>query len=288
MEIVVKINKLKDIEIIKNADAFLLSNRHFSYRFDESFCINKIRKVKNFCKQNNKKVYILLNKIFKDHELEKLKEFMIKLIKVDVDGFYFADFAVFMIAKELNVADKCIFYHETFLRNSYDIKTYQSLGINKIVCSKDMNLEDINHLDINQKDNYGILCFGYIPLYESERKVLTHYLSLNKLAKNKLKSFDLSLKEVTRDELYKIIQQEGISSIFDSKVLSYLPYVNSLNKHINTFIIDSLFFDASYINDVVYLFKQASSDEEVVSKLNKLDESIEFSDGFLNKRIGLM
>ena len=46
MEIIVKVNKLNDIFLLDNADAYLLSNKHFSYRYDESFCINKIRKVK--------------------------------------------------------------------------------------------------------------------------------------------------------------------------------------------------------------------------------------------------
>ena len=54
MELVIKINKLNDIYTLNNADAFLVSNKHFSYRYDESFCINKIRKVKTFCKNNYK------------------------------------------------------------------------------------------------------------------------------------------------------------------------------------------------------------------------------------------
>ena len=67
MELIVKVNKLNDIYTLDNADAYLVANRHFSYRYDESFCINKIRTVKNYCKKNNKKIYVLLNKIFKDH-----------------------------------------------------------------------------------------------------------------------------------------------------------------------------------------------------------------------------
>ena len=42
MELIVKVNKLNDIYTLDNADAYLVANRHFSYRYDESFCINKI------------------------------------------------------------------------------------------------------------------------------------------------------------------------------------------------------------------------------------------------------
>ena len=174
MEILVKLNKIEDLEVLNNADSYLVANRKFSYRFDKSFCINKIRKVKAFCKQHNKKVYVLVNKIFKDHELDELKIFLEKLIKIDVDGIYFTDFAVFMILKKLNAEHKCVFYHETFLRNTYDILTYQEIGIKKIVCSKDMHIDDIKNLPIKKKDSYGILCFGYIPLYESEIKIISN------------------------------------------------------------------------------------------------------------------
>lgn len=284
MEIIVKLNKLNDLYIIDNADSYLLSNRKFSYRFDESFCINKVRKVKTYCKNNNKKVYMLINKIFKDHELNDLKIFMEKLIKADIDGIFFTDFAVFMIAKELNAADKCVFYHETFLRNSYDIVTYQDLGIKKIVCSKDMHINDIKNLPLERKNDYGIICFGYIPLYESQRQIISHYVSLNKLPARVKKSKELSLKENTRDELYKVIEQEGVSSIFNSEVLTYIDYMDELRKNINMFIFDGLFFKAEFIRNVINLYK----DNKKIEELKKLDESIKYSDGFINKRVGLM
>ena len=288
MEIIVKVNKLEDVYTLDNVDAYLLANRQFSYRFVESFCINKINKVRKYAHENNKKVYVLINKIFKDDELEKLEVFLTKLKKANVDCIFFTDFAVFVLAEKLEMANKCIFYHETFLRNTYDILTYQESGIKKIICSKDMHLKDIKLLPKEKKDTYGIICFGYIPLYESQRKILTHYISMNKLPKSLIHSTTLSLKEHTRDDRYKVIEQEGVSSIFDSKVYSYLPYIKELSENINMFIVDSLFFETSYIKEVVELIKKAQQGIDVTEELTKLDESISFTDGFLNKKIGLM
>lgn len=288
MEIIVKVNKLEDVYTLDKVDAYLLANRQFSYRFVESFCINKINKVRKYAHDNNKKVYVLVNKIFKDDDLEKLEVFLTKLKKANVDGIFFTDFAVFVLAEKLEMPDKCIFYHETFLRNTYDILTYQESGIKKIICSKDMHLKDIKLLPKENKDSYGIICFGYIPLYESQRKILTHYISMNKLPKSLLYSNTLSLKEHTRDDRYKVIEQEGVSSIFDSKVYSYLPYIKELSENINMFIVDSLFFETSYIKEVVELIKKAHQGIDVTEELTKLDESISFTDGFLNKKIGLM
>ena len=82
--------------------------------------------------------------------------------------------------------------------------------------------------------------------------------------------------------------EEGISSIFNSEVLSYDAYMEKLSKHINMFIIDSLFFDVNYIKEVVNLFKDALNGTNIKQKLESLDNSIKFTDGFINKRIGLM
>ena len=54
------------------------------------------------------------------------------------------------------------------------------------------------------------------------------------------------------------------------------------------FIVDSLFFETSYIKEVVELIKKAQQGIDVTEELTKLDESISFTDGFLNKKIGLM
>ncbi len=288
MEIVVKVNKFEDIEKLNNASSYLLANKNFSYRYDESFSLSKIKLVKDYCIKNNKKLYVLINKIFKDEDLTSLKEFMEKLLKINVDGFYFTDFAVFMMAQELKATDKCYFYHETFLRNTYDILTYQEYGIKNIICSKDMNINDIKNLPISKKDTYGILCFGYFPLYESQRKILTNYANINKLDKRIVKSNNLFLKEATRDSFNRVIEQNGTSSIFNSEVLSYLSFMKKLSENIGIFIIDGLFFNVDYLYKVIDLFKKAINEEVDESKLKELDPSIEFTTAFLNKRIGLM
>ena len=288
MEYIVKLNKLDDLYIVDSASSYLISNRKFSYRYDKSFCLNKTRIVKKYCKENNKKVYVLVNKIFKDHELDELKIYLEKLVKIDVDGIFFADFAVFMLLKELNASNKAVFYHETFLRNSKDILTYQQIGINRLICSKDMNIEDIKHLPTENKDNYGVMCFGCFPLYQSERKIISNYIELNNLKKSLVNSKELTLKEHTREEHYRVIEQNGISSIFNSEVLSYDKYIQELKENVNMFIFDSLFFDASYINEVVKLFKEASDGVDIKEKLQSLNENVSFTSGFINKRIGLM
>ena len=280
MKIVVKINKFEDMKILDNADAYLVSNAKVSYRYDDSFSLSLIKKTLNEAKKNKKELYVLVNKIFFDNELDALDKFIKALIDMNIDGIYFADFAVFMICEKYNYQNKCYFYHETFLRNSKDIKTYQELGIKNIICSKDMNLDDIKDLDPHYKDNYGIMCFGYIPLYESKRKIISNYKKQYGVDVNQ-DSKKMYIKEETRDNKYKIIEQNGTTSVFHDKVLSYIPYLDILDNYLNIFIIDSLFFDVNYIKNIVNIVK--NKDINAI-----LDNKYEYDSLFLDKKVGLI
>ena len=151
-----------------------------------------------------------------------------------------------------------------------------------------MNINYIKNLPIENKNQYGIICFGYISLYQSERKVVSNYIKMNNLSKEIINSKNLFLKEKTREEKYRVLEQDGYSFIFDSKIWSYFSYIKELSKNINMFIFDSLFLKSSYVNDVVLLFKNATNNEIDVEELKRLDESIELTDGFINKRVGLI
>ncbi len=287
MEIVVKINNYDDVKQFNNADAYLLSNKFVSFRYSFSFSLNQIKKITKESHLNEKKVYILINKIFTNDHLIKLEAYIQNLISIGVDGFYFCDFAVFVIAKKYNFSDKCYFYHETFLRNTYDILTYQEMGINNIICSKDMHIDDINNLPIKNKEQYGIMVFGYVSLYESKRKIISNFIKQNNLDKNLVNSTNLSIKEETRNQHYKILQQNGITSIFDNNIWCYLDYSQQLAKHINIFIFDCLFLNSEYVSKVIDLFKKSLNEKISMNELLKLDNSLSFTEGFLTKRVGI-
>ncbi len=276
MKIAVKINKLEDIYSI-NADSYLLTSKNFSIRFYHEFTLSEIRKVKEYCKKNNKELGIIVNKIMFDEDILKLNNYLNSLKKIDVDKIYFADFSVFMLAKKLNIEDKMVFFHETFIRNTYDIEAYKEMGIKHFVCSKDMNIESV--LKLNDKENMEIVCFGYIPIYYSKRKIVSNFKNINNLNFD-CNNFSLKIKELTRNEKYPIIEQNNQTIVFNNKVLSYIDYMKELSRHINVFIFDALFFSVDEINDII---------EKHIKALNRKESlNIPYTSLFLDKKVGLI
>ena len=76
MEYIVTIHELTDIFKLNHASSILIGHDDFAIRLTRSFNRNEIKKAKNICKKLDKKLYILVNKIFNDGELNKLKDYL--------------------------------------------------------------------------------------------------------------------------------------------------------------------------------------------------------------------
>lgn len=282
MEIVVKLNQLKEGYLFDQADAFLLANEDFSLRYNHSFSLDEIKQLKT---STTKKIYVLMNKIFLEEELEAMENFLRALQEMQIDGIYFADFAVFMVAKKLHFEDHLFFYHETFLRNCYDIKTYQELKIQNIICSKDMCFDDIKQLDCKNKNHYGIVVFGYMPLYYSKRKILFNFNQNHPLNIPYENHFELFLKEEKRDDLYPILEQKNETTIFQNTILSYADEVSMLKQYLHYFIVDSLFFSTNFIQEVIQIIKDDKGEKQ--KRIEALNHRFHYTTGFLFKKAGL-
>lgn len=217
MEYVTTIHSLKDIDILTNTDAYLLNHSFFSTPSQQNFTLTNLKKAILKIHKLKKKAYVLVNKIFFDTELEKLKCFLITLKGINVDSIYYADFAVYELAKEYHMEHLLVFYHETFARSSYDIQTYLSFSEQKVIISKDATFENIQKL--NNKEKLGLLFFGYFPIYYSKRKVITNQKNIYHLPISTKEIYQL--KEEKRDELHFCIENKNGTIIYHHTPLSY-------------------------------------------------------------------
>ena len=137
-EIIVTPSSIEEITIYKNADCYLLGNEAFSVRYNHCFNASELRKANEIIKSMNKKIFINVNKIFQETELENLRGYLSFLKELDVDAILFSDFGVLQIAKELNIEDKCILYHETYPTNTFDLEVILSFNIKGVIMSKEV------------------------------------------------------------------------------------------------------------------------------------------------------
>ena len=269
--------------ILKQVDSFLLGHCFYATYLTASFSKNQLKQAKSFCKKNQKKLYVLVNKIFTDQELCRVQNYLSYLKDLQVDGIFFCDFAIYVMAQELQIESLLIFYHETFLRSASDLLTYHQLGIPKCVFSKDATLKDICSLPLKYQSCAGIKAFGYVPIYYSKRKILSHFFHFHSLQKNDFAQKNLYLKEKSREEWYPIIENDSGTFIFYPQPLSYLSSIAQLKKHLSFIIFDGIFENIDFLSHWIEIYKNVLEKEMPIPK----EDLTIFSTGFLLKEMEL-
>lgn len=259
------INKDSDFELLDIA----IYNTKYSSNTKHIFSLNEIRK-------NNCDVCLNIDKIFSESELVNLESFIIDSFNYNIDYYIFSDMAVYNIFKKYNLVNKLIYNAKTLCCSSYDIITYNSLGI-KVFVSTELPIEEL--MNISKLKNNVIHLFGQSLVFYSKRKLLTlynDYLRKNGLDifKNSIKNKFYWIKEESRSDQYPIIE-------CDDGTLIYTSFLYDLKKEIKNLDQDNLF----YIN------RMTLTDEELKSVLAyfKNDEALDLSmfkinDGFLYKK----
>lgn len=171
------LEKLK-IAIMYGADAVYLGGKQFSLRSSASnFTIDDIEEGVKFAKEHNAKVYVVVNIIFHNDNLEGLDTYLKQLEAINVDGIICADPYVIMIAKENTSNLEIHISTQQSIANTYAIDFYKRLGANRVVLAREVdkdNLEAIMHESDVEIEYFihGAMCVAY-----SGRCMLSNYYS---------------------------------------------------------------------------------------------------------------
>ena len=118
----------EDISEIGKYKSVVVAIKHFSVGQDHIYSPSEIESMIKQGK-NQVRIYILLNKMIFDEDVDLLKKILLWLKKIAVAGIYFSDMAVFMLAKQLEMQDLLIYAPGMTIVNSKDVKEYLALGI---------------------------------------------------------------------------------------------------------------------------------------------------------------
>ncbi len=265
-------------EIDKMADGMIVSLDRYSFNDGKLFTKDEILSIK----ESTKKAVILdISALYHDRELSELK-IILKDLK-SLDYFLFQDFSLIEVFRELGIINKAIYAPETFITNHLDQEFFKDLGINKLLISREITKDDILSILKNKGNTkYAYQIFGYIMMFYSYRKHFTNYnleYNLNLKLKNR---FDLSLKEETRDEKYRVIEDDISFRIYRDKIFDGYSLFRE-TKEIDYLILNRIFIPNDLYFDTLALYKGELDYSIYLSKYNDL-----FDSGFLYREIGLL
>lgn len=227
---------LINLEQLNNSsDLYLAGNRKFSCKLPAYFDVDIV--------ENHNNLFISMNKIFHNDELNDVLNYLTYLKDKDIKGIFFSDFAVFEIAKRLDMLNLLIYDPNTLITNYKELEFFEG-KIKGVVISPFISLEELKEFKSDKLELF-FLGNGRINLFYSKRKLITNYCKYHDLEPDFIND-KLVLKEELRDDTYyPIVEDIEGTFVYSPYIYSCLDLVDEL-PNIDYLIID-LVFDNKFI-----------------------------------------
>lgn len=261
-KILIKPKSLEQLKMIinKDIDGIILSVDKLSV--NASFYIDIL-----FLDQfdfGKKNVFISLNKLMHNSDLEHLRDVMHKLKNKDVKILFY-DLAVYRIAKEYDMVDKLVVYQDHLNASNLSNKFYEHIGVSGSYVTSDITLDELLEIKDNSNLDIYFTVYGYLPIFYSRRLLVTNYLKyINS-------NFGENYKILSDMGKEYIIQEEGEgTTIYTEMPVNLINYLDKLDK------IDYLVMDSNNIQNDEF--------NNMIDKFIKKDRIDDVYTGFIDKK----
>ncbi len=298
LELIVSPTSMDFIYKCDFCDAFIIGEENKSLRLAHYFTHNEIINIISLSKNRNQKVYIAVNKIIHEDELNDFKDYLNQLKTLEIDGIIFGDLAIYQMAKSLNIENKLIYNPETYITNYESVRFFAKKGIKRISIAKEITLEDIELIASKQLLEIDILGHGVVNMFHSMRDLITNYYKFLKDENPTVHHNEqLYLIEEIRNEKYPIIEDQNGTHVFSEADLCTIGYLDTfILHHVSSIRIDGLFKSDEELFEITKVYKKALDDykldkayyidqkENYIKQLKDINNIRSFYDGFLFKK----
>ena len=135
------------------ADAVYIGGKNYSLRANAiNFTNEEIKEATKFAHSLNKKVYVTVNIVLHDENIDGLKEYLLFLDSVNVDAIIVSDIFIMSLWKELNLKMELHVSTQASTLNKETALFYKELGASRVVLAREASEEDIKEI----KDYTGL------------------------------------------------------------------------------------------------------------------------------------
>ena len=164
--------------IIYGADAVYIGGKNFSLRANAiNFTLDEMKEGVEFAHAHNAKVYVTVNIVFHEDDIDGLKEYLMNLEKIKVDAIISSDLFIIDFLKENNINLEFHLSTQRCTLNKEDAKFYKKEGVKRIVLARESSKEDIKSIIDDVKIDTEIFIHGAMCTCYSGRCMLSNYMT---------------------------------------------------------------------------------------------------------------
>lgn len=151
--------------IHNGADAVYLGGKKFGARmFADNFTKEDLKKAIDYCHLYGVKIYITVNTVIFDNEVEDFINYIEFLYLSGVDAVIMQDIGMISLVKEKFKDLEIHASTQAHNHNEEGIKLLKSLGVSRVVLARELSLDEINNINVDIEKEifiHGALCVCY-------------------------------------------------------------------------------------------------------------------------------
>lgn len=278
------LEKLK-MAILYGADAVYLGGEAFGLRkASKNFSIDQIEEGIKFAHEKGKKVYVTLNIVPHNKDLQGLEEYVTALSNIKVDAVIVADPGMFMIIKRTLPDMEIHISTQASVTNYETIMFWYNLGARRIVLARELSFKEVEEITSKIPEDLDIEAFvhGAMCMSYSGRCLMSNYMTgrdanMGDCAQPCRYKYAV-VEEKRPGEYFPVEEHEDGTFIFNSKDLCMIEYIPELIKSgIFSFKIEGRVKSSYYVATVIRAYRLAIDEyykdpENFIYKDKYLDE----------------
>lgn len=229
------------------ADAVYIGASRFGARAAVGNSVADIRKLCDYAHPFGVKVYVTVNTIVYDDELETTRQLLTELSEAGADAILIQDMAVFEMMKDLPMAAHAS--TQTDNRSVEKVQWLRDLGFSRVVLARELSLDEIKEIHLQVPDVelevfvHGALCVSYSGICYASQYCFNRSANRGECAQFCRMKFSLedakgrevvndryllSLKDMNRIDHLEELVEAGVTSLKIEGRLKDLSYVKNV------------------------------------------------------------
>ncbi len=241
----------------------------------ESTCFFTMDEIRDIVSNSKNEVFVKINKNLENDDIEDIKNILIELDSIGVNGVFFYDLAVLELKRELNLKLDLV-WNQTHMVNNYETcNYYYSKGCKYALLGKEITLDEIK--EIIGKSN--ITCMVEVvsrpSVAFSKRSLVTNYYKdLGKDSKS-----EILIHEKVSDDDYRVVENDLGTTFFLNTITNGTSIIKDLFDIGCSYIIFREYGIDNFselVSDTMNYINNNCIDNSYVEKYKKLGDSTNF------------
>ena len=246
------------------ADAVYLASTRFGLRtFAGNFDLESLKWAVEYAHERNVKIYVTVNIIPHESDLEDLPQYISFLDSIHVDALICADLGVISIVRRIAPDMPIHVSTQANITNSESAKVFISMGVKRLILAREMTLEEIKRLRNNIPEDieleafvHGAMCISY-----SGRCLLSNFFTnrdANRGSCVQACRWEYVIREINKDQEYPIEEDERGTYILNSKDLCMIENLDKLKAvGVDSVKIEGRMKTEYYVANIVNAYRMA-------------------------------